>query len=41
MFGKNYVGTWQILFIATDDVIELSEPLQDFYLKLRQIIKDN
>ena len=41
MFGRNYVGTWQFLFFATDDVIELSEPLQNFYLKLRQIIEDN
>ena len=39
MFGKNYVGTWQFLFFATDDVIELSEPLQNFYLKLRKLLK--
>ena len=39
MFGKNYVGSWQILFFATDDVFELSKPLQNFYLKLHKLLK--
>ena len=39
MFGKNYVGSWQILFFVRDDDFEYSKPLQDFYLKLRKLLK--
>jgi beta-xylosidase/AraC-like DNA-binding protein len=39
MFGRNYVGSWKFLFFATDDVVKLSEPLEEFYLKLHKLLK--